>query len=126
MRQVQPAEGQSSGGRIAHARRGAWSPEVARDVAAALEMISNGRPLPAVLAALARAVERHEAGVLASVLLTTQDGRSLIHGAAPSLPESYTRAIDGAEIGPEAGTCGTAAFNGTRVWSHDIGTDPRW
>ena len=45
------------------------------------------------------------------------DGKHLRHGAAPSLPPPYTAAIDGAEIGPCAGSCGTAAYLGEPVSS---------
>jgi protein-histidine pros-kinase len=42
------------------------------------------------------------------------------------LPESFTRAIDGAAIGPAAGSCGTAAFRRQPVLVEDIATDPLW
>ena len=48
------------------------------------------------------------------------------HGAAPSLPESFTRAVDGQPIGPHAGSCGTAAFRGEPVFVEDIAVDPLW
>ena len=54
------------------------------------------------------------------------DGIHLRHGAAPDLPPEYCRAIDGAAIGPCAGSCGTAAFRGERVIVSDIATDPLW
>src|SRR4051794_39418710 len=103
MSQIQPAEGQSSGGYPVPAGARVWPPAVARDVATALDMIASGRPLASVLTMLVRAVERHEPGVMASVMITSEDGRVLIHGAAPSLPEPVRRAYDGLEIGPEAG-----------------------
>src|SRR5256712_314404 len=43
-----------------------------------------------------------------------------------SLPKSYTEAIDGALIGPRAGSCGTAAFRRERIIVSDIATDPLW
>ncbi|HYC21401.1 MAG TPA: response regulator [Candidatus Bathyarchaeia archaeon] len=67
-----------------------------------------------------------QSGMRCSVLLMDEDGRHLRSGAAPSLPEEYNRAIDGIEIGPAVGSCGTAAFLGKRVVAEDIGTDPRW
>ncbi len=36
-------------------------------------------------------------------------------GAAPSLPPDYVREADRVEIGPEAGSCGTAAYFATPV-----------
>jgi hypothetical protein len=64
--------------------------------------------------------------ILTSVLLLSADGKHLTHGAAPSLPQSYREAIDGSEIGPSAGSCGTAAYSGEPVYVTDIANDPRW
>src|SRR5262249_4884199 len=62
----------------------------------------------------------------ASVLLLDADGVHLRHGAAPSLPESYNRAIDGLAIGPSVGSCGTAAYRREPVCVSDIAGDPLW
>ena len=64
--------------------------------------------------------------ILTSVLLLSVDGKHLTTGAAPSLPKAYCEAINGAEIGPAAGSCGTAAFTGRPVYVTDIATDPLW
>ena len=69
-------------------------------------------------------VEAQAPGVLASVLLV--DGNRLRHGGAPSLPKAYTDAIDGGLIGPQAGSCGTAAYRAEQVIVSDIATDPLW
>ena len=65
-------------------------------------------------------------GVLGSILLLDEDGKHLRHGAAPNLPGAYCAAIDGAEIGPCVGSCGTAAYTATPVFVADIATDPLW
>lgn len=62
--------------------------------------------------------------ILTSILLL--DGKHLRHGAAPTLPAAYCAAIDGAEIGPCAGSCGTAAFRARPIYVTDIATDPLW
>src|SRR4029453_9595991 len=64
--------------------------------------------------------------ILTSVLLLSSDGKRLTHGAAPSLPQPYLDAINGSEIGPSAGSCGTAAYLGRPVYVTDIATDPLW
>lgn len=90
-----------------------------------LELAIADRPLEETLSELIRIVEMtSRTGVLGSILLL--DGRHLRHGAAPSLPQPYCEAIDGAEIGPIAGSCGTAAFRGKAVFVSDIATDPLW
>lgn len=91
-----------------------------------LERISTGASLPASLEALARGVEALAPGMLCSILLLDDEGTHLRHGAAPSLPRAYATAIDGAAIGPKAGTCGTAAYTGKPVYTPDIAVDPLW
>jgi GAF domain-containing protein len=64
--------------------------------------------------------------ILTSILLLDPEGRRLVHGAAPSLPKAYCKAIDGIEIGPSVGSCGTAAFLGHSIYVTDIAADPLW
>jgi hypothetical protein len=92
-----------------------------------LELAIGDSPLEQTLGELIRIVEStSRTNVLGSILLLDNDGRHLKHGAAPSLPPAYMQAIDGAEIGPCAGSCGTAAFTGAPVFVSDIATDPLW
>src|SRR5437016_1847952 len=91
-----------------------------------LEMIARGSPLESVLDAICRFAEEMCGNVPVSILLVSPDGKSLRHGAAPSLPKDYTEAIDGALIGPRAGSCGAAAYRAERVIVSDITTDPLW
>ena len=90
----------------------------------ALELIASGAPLREILEYIADFIETQAGGLYCSVLLLT--GSRLKHGAAPSLPRTYTDAIDNLEIGPAVGSCGTAAFSGKTVIVTDIATDPRW
>jgi signal transduction histidine kinase len=92
----------------------------------ALEMLATGAPLPDVLAELARLVEEMVPEAIASILLMDDTGTRVQHGTAPSLPDSYNRAIHGAVIGPQAGSCGTAAFRRKPVFVSDIEIDPLW
>ncbi len=92
-----------------------------------LELIIQGEPLLHVLSVLCRTIEDLAQGeLLASVLLLDADGVHLRHGAAPSLPEGYNRAVDGLAIGPSVGSCGTAAYRGEPVYVSDIASDPLW
>ena len=91
-----------------------------------LGMIATGSALPDVLDCLVRLVEQQSNGMRCSVLMLDEDGTHVRHGAAPSLPDDYVRAIDGLPIGPRHGSCGTAMFLGTRVIVTDILTDPLW
>jgi hypothetical protein len=91
-----------------------------------LEQVASGAPLPQVLDAVVRLVEGQAPGMLCSILLFEPKDRSLHLGAGPRLPPDYARAIDGATIGPEAGSCGAAAQRGEPVIVEDIATDPLW
>ena len=91
-----------------------------------LEMIAMSAPLEAILDALARLVESQLNGILCSVLLLDEEGRRLRHAAAPSLAPDYIKAIDGAEIRPSVGSCGTAAYRRQPVIVTDILADPLW
>lgn len=89
-----------------------------------LEQIVRETPLSDVLDGIARLVEEHTEALCSILLL--EDGVRLRHGAGPSLPEDYNRAIDGVEIGDGVGSCGTAAFRRQSVYVADIATDPLW
>jgi len=91
-----------------------------------LAMIAAESPLKGVLTALALFAERQAPGSLVSIHLLSPDGAHLLHGAAPSLPEDFNSAIDGAEIGPHAGSCGAAAATGKVVVVEDVMTHPDW
>ena len=85
-----------------------------------------GVALEKVLTMITRAMEHQRPSMMASVLLLSEDGKRLLHGAAPSLPDAYNRQFDGAAIGPCVASCGTAAFRGERIIVTDIETDPLW
>jgi PAS domain S-box-containing protein len=93
----------------------------------ALELIVEGAELATVLEALARTVEERSVhGALASILLLDDDGLHLRHGAAPSLPDSFNRAIDGLAVGAAAGAGATSAQGRKAVIVTDIATDGHW
>ena len=91
-----------------------------------LELIAQGAPLAEVLDLLLAVIQEQCANTLCSILLLDSDGVHMRHGAARDLPETFVHAIDGAPIGPRAGSCGTAAFRGEPVIVEDIATDPLW
>ena len=91
-----------------------------------LEMIAVGAPVEDVLDQLVRLIESLTPGMFGSVLLLEEDGIRVRHGAAPSLPADYIKAVNGEPIGPCAGSCGTAMYTGKPVIVTDILTDPLW
>src|SRR6266516_6270549 len=68
-----------------------------------LEMVAKGESLPSILEGICRLVEEISNDSLCSILLLDANGDRLWHGAAPSLPASYTSAFGGKTIGPTAG-----------------------
>ncbi len=91
-----------------------------------LERLAKGASLKEVLETLVTAVEGVGQDMLGSVLLLDAKAQCLRHGAAPSLPDFYNNAIDGVQVGPTVGSCGTAAYRGQRVVVEDVMTDRLW
>ena len=86
---------------------------------------AKGDTLESVLDNYLRDIEMSgDADMRTSILLL--DGTTLRHGAAPRLPRAYREAVDGSQIGPTAGSCGTAAFLGHPIYVSDIANDPLW
>ncbi|WP_158752718.1 EAL domain-containing protein [Dyella sp. S184] len=78
---------------------------------------------------LERIARLHEAlnpGALCSLLLLDDDGRHVLHGAAPSLPDAFNQSMHGLEIGEARGSCGTAAWRCERVVVADIASHAYW
>ena len=90
-----------------------------------LEAVARGEPLARIAGQVCRSVEGLATDVLCSIL--TVDAQGLLHPlAAPSLPDDYSRALEGVSIGPGAGSCGAAAWRGAAVEVSDIESDPLW
>ena len=91
-----------------------------------LELLSTEGTFSETLNALVEIIEEQMPGMLGLVLLLDADGKRLHVGAGPSLPPAYLDFTEGLEIGPQVGSCGTAAYRKERVLVSDIATDPRW
>lgn len=91
-----------------------------------LEMLSTGADLSDVLECLTQTIEQQWKGMTCSILLLDPDGIHLRHGAGGRLPEAYNRAIDGVAIGPNVGSCGTAAYLRKTIIVRDVAVDPLW
>ena len=92
----------------------------------AINVASEGE-LNDVLTLLARSIEAlaSDPKTKCSILLM-EDGKYLRSAAGPSLPEDYTDAIDGVEIGPDVGSCGEAAYGKKTVITEDLWSHPNW
>jgi len=90
------------------------------------DAMSEGASLHVTLDRVARLVESLAPPALCSIVRMHHDGKRLKSVVAPSLPEAFGTAIDGIEIGPCCGSCGTAAWRKQPVIVTDIATDPLW
>lgn len=90
-----------------------------------LEMVARGENLELTTDRLCAEVERMLPDIVCSIL--TVDRAGILHPlSGPSLPEAYSAALDGLIAGPNAGSCGTAAYIRIPVSVTDIEHDPRW
>ncbi|MCF8708374.1 putative bifunctional diguanylate cyclase/phosphodiesterase [Rhizorhapis sp. SPR117] len=90
-----------------------------------LELIAKGADLKATTDRLCVEIEALAPGIVCSVLTVDREG--LLHPlSAPSLPEAYCAALEGLLIGPDVGSCGSAAFLSRPVIVTDVASDPRW
>jgi diguanylate cyclase (GGDEF)-like protein len=90
------------------------------------ELIARDAPLSEVLEELVVGIENYEPSVIPCVVLLNRESNTLHPGAGPSLPPAWLSAIDGVVIGPNVGSCGSAAWSGELVITEDMSTDPKW
>jgi diguanylate cyclase (GGDEF)-like protein len=92
-----------------------------------LDLMARGASLGDVLDTLTRAIERISPGALCTVLLLDEvHRRNLLKCSGPSMPEEYLAAVNGLEIGPDVGACGSAAYRNQTIIVEDIATDFRF
>ncbi len=90
-----------------------------------LDALSRDMPLAEFMEYICERVQALAPDAVCSVLRVDEELK-LRPLAAPSLPDSVAKSIDGIEIGPRAGSCGTAAWRGEPVVVEDIEVDPLW
>ena len=91
-----------------------------------LELVAGGGGLREILEGLCRAIEEVCPGAMAAVLLLDTEGKRLKSGVGPNFPDGFLAEVDGIEIGPNVGSCGTAAYRREQVIVVDIDTDRVW
>jgi PAS domain S-box-containing protein len=92
-----------------------------------LERIASGAPLAEILATLVGLIEDQARDMRCAVLLADAEQTHLRFAAAPSIPEDYKKGIEPfLRIAPNMGSCGTAAYLRSPVYTQDTATDPRW
>jgi signal transduction histidine kinase len=90
-----------------------------------LEMLARGDCFADTLQVLVQGIESMS-GMRCSILVLDEEGTHFSYGAAPSLPADYNQAIESVSIGPQAGSCGTAAYTKKEVIVTDVFNDILW
>ena len=91
-----------------------------------LERIAANAPLQEIMDAVVHLAESQSSKTRCSILLLDKSGKYLTHGSAPNLPRAFMEVIEGEAIGPDAGSSGTAAYEGRNVIVNDIDASPLW
>ena len=95
-----------------------------------LEMVASGAPLSDILTSIVLLMEAQADGMHCSILVLHADGKRVQHGAAPSLPEAYVKAVNGAPIGWRNGRaaqqCSKKARSGNSFRAHASRRDCNW
>lgn len=91
-----------------------------------MELLLADSPLEQMLHELILIIQEKQPDCLGSVLLVSEDGQHLLHGAAPDLPQFYNDAVHGITVSENLGSCGAAAHSGRLVIVDDIAIHPNW
>jgi len=90
-----------------------------------LTLLEQGAELSEVLDAIVYVGEAYNPSIKGSILLFDYSKQWLIHGSSPSLPDEFTAVLKiGVPVGPNMGSCGTAAYLRERVIVEDIANSP--
>src|SRR5262244_1994673 len=92
----------------------------------ALEMIAEGASLTDVLEGLCAAIDAQSPEIMSTIMLTDADEKRLWPIAGRRVPKAWLQAIAPLDIGPDIGSCSTAAFHKKLVIVSDIASDPVW
>jgi PAS domain S-box-containing protein len=91
-----------------------------------LELLATGASFDEILTAMVTTVELVNPTMICSIFLSDSSGNYLKQCAAPTLPDSFNKAIESIEIAPGIASCGAAAFERKRVIVEDVMTHPNW
>ncbi|QPK64613.1 PAS domain S-box protein [Methylomonas sp. LL1] len=90
------------------------------------EGLAQGGELLDILNLVIQYIELANPDCLGSIMILDADGKHLRALASPHLPDDFTSAVNGIEVGDGAGSCGTAVWRGETVIVDDIGSHPYW
>ncbi|MBD1263150.1 PAS domain S-box protein [Maribacter polysiphoniae] len=91
-----------------------------------MDMIIQNEPLKDIGDKIVDTIEKTIPNSMASLLLLDRYKNTLHKLSGPNLPEKFATASEGLSIGPNVGSCGTAAFTKKEVITANIASDPNW
>ena len=91
-----------------------------------LEMMAVGHSLQDIMDALVGLIQQQYSEMICCILLLDESRGKLLLGSAPSLPAEYNKAVHEIAVGPNVGSCGTAAFFNKTIIVKNIAFDPLW
>ncbi len=89
-----------------------------------MEALTTGAPLADILNVLAHGLEEESPTRAICILLLDRAGRRLLNGVASRLPEFFTAAVNGIEVGSGFGPCATSVHLRERIIVEDIQQHP--
>ncbi len=93
---------------------------------AVLESIAGNNPLARTLEQVCLMMESQQPRAMSSIMLLDEGGATLSLAAGPSLPPGYRALVKQVAIGPNVGSCGTAAHWKRTIVVDDIQNSPLW
>ncbi len=90
------------------------------------EMMTTDQPLTTILDSLCQTLSVLTDASFVTIMLQDEESRTLRPGGGHNLPVGFYDAVSGIPVGPELGSCGTAAFRQEPVWIDNVDIDPRW
>ncbi|AKA34221.1 PAS domain S-box protein [Flagellimonas lutaonensis] len=91
-----------------------------------LELATKNKPLREIAIEIINGIETYVEECCASILLLKKESGTLHILMAPNVPKAFSEGIEGLEIGPKKGSCGTAAFLKKEIIVEDVANDPLW
>jgi len=91
-----------------------------------LSKIALGQSLSEIGKVICLAIEDMLEDESAKCSILSLTGKQLFHCAAPNIDPKYCEIINGVEIGPNVGSCGTAVHRKSRVIVDDINSSSLW
>ena len=91
-----------------------------------LSKIALGAPLNDILNNICLSIEEVIDDESARCSILSLKGNQLFHCAAPNIDDKYCQLINGLQIGPSVGSCGTAVYRKSRTIVEDIAISPLW